>query len=303
MNIILDLNTKDTLSNIFEQNIKFLDTKCNNMMDGEFTKIIYSDECVSLNGLYLICALHTANNGKYGFNSNILKMGEDLDKNRYIQPQYTILQRPKSSNNLTLPTNNLTLPTNNLTLPTNNLTLPNESDKCVTPLPICSFSINTDFYVQQSGNEFKDNVNTVPYRMTNPQRCNNLRPSNILPSNDDLIEPNIDENRKWINSYDKFKNILSFQPNYALNIPIIQQFVQFEKKLLEYYKQYTFCKKKMVYLLQNQLLSGSTKVYRDLNENTINNSSTTNVYYIIKISGVWESVDTIGITYKFLEMY
>ena len=241
MNITLKLNTLDQISNIFDRGIKFLETKCNNIMDGVFTKIIYSDEFVSLNGLYLVCPLHTSITGRYG--STSWKNGEDTDKmgRNTNEPRYTILQRPKSIGNLEAV----------------------EVDKC----------------------------------------ANNWRPSS---QPNDFTSSNTDEfisSRAWINSPDKYKNILSFQPNHSLNIPVIHQFVQFEKQLLDYYKQYTFSQKKTIYLLQNQLLSGSTKVYRDLNENTINNSSTTNVHYIIKISGVWESTDTIGITYKFLEMY
>lgn len=253
MNIALNLNTLDHILSIFDHGIKFLDTKCNNIMEGVFTKIIYSDEFVSLNGLYLVCSLHISTNGRYS--SNFWKNGEDLDKmgrntsnnnNNNNEPRYTILQRPKSIGNLAI-----------------------------------------------------GNLETVEV----DKYANNWRPSS---QNNDLIGSNTDEfisSRSWINSLDKYKNILSFQPNHSLNIPVIHQFVQFEKQLLDYYKQYTFSKKKTVYLLQNQLLSGSTKVYRDLNENTLNNNSTTNVHYIIKISGVWESADTIGITYKFLEMY
>lgn len=51
MNIILQFNNFD------DNAIYFQDTKRNIIMDGDFTKIIYSDDCVSLNGIYVNCPL------------------------------------------------------------------------------------------------------------------------------------------------------------------------------------------------------------------------------------------------------
>lgn len=53
MNLICDVN-------MFQSNsLNFLDTKKNMVIDGVFTKIIYSDTTVSLNGLYLHCPLES----------------------------------------------------------------------------------------------------------------------------------------------------------------------------------------------------------------------------------------------------
>ena len=220
MNIIL--NIQDI--NDIEQTVKFLDTKRNNIMNGEFTKLIFSDEYITLNGLYLNCPL-------------------------FVQSQY-----PSS----------------------------------------------------------------------------NMRYSVSLPSytTHDISH----QERPYINgqqgqSFQSYKNIINFQPNNSSNIQTINQFALFEKRLLDYYKLYNNCNKKSIYLLQNQLFSGSTKFYRDLTENTLqllankpvhisilqrnsvlpekpkDFSNISKIYYVVKISGVWESTDTIGITYKFLEMY
>ena len=187
MNIAL--NFKDIQS--IDHNIKFLDTKRNNIMDGEFTKILYSDKCVTLNGVYIICPLHlypqNASSGGGGSASNSI-----------------VASRQRSINN----------------------------------------------------------ANLYPY-----------------------------------------KNIITFQPNHPINTQIIHQFAQFEKQLIALYKKYTFSKKIPVYSLHNQLSSGNTKYYREIQINTIANPSTTNVWHIIKISGIWETSQNIGITYKFLEMY
>ncbi len=130
-------------------------------------------------------------------------------------------------------------------------------------------------------------------------------------------------------SLDKYsnRNIIKFQPFHSTNAKIIQYFVVFENVLLDYYKQYKSIAKKSVYLLQNQLYNGSTKIYRNYitsvapNERFSGDSRTMvspnkmddspgllarqnpkNKGYAIKISGVWESADSVGITYKILEI-
>jgi hypothetical protein len=60
-------------------------------------------------------------------------------------------------------------------------------------------------------------------------------------------------------------------------------------------------------------MMGYTKVYQDFisediekmsySDNTDSITASTKPFYSIKISGIWETVDEIGITYKFIEMY
>lgn len=129
-------------------------------------------------------------------------------------------------------------------------------------------------------------------------------------------------------SNSSYKNNFAFHPNMPNNSQTIQQLVQLEKQLITFYKQYNACNKKHVFSLQNQLHSGIIKIYQDIvksnssekqgiNYGKIHTDSTkignfcndvftlneTQSFYVIKISGIWETSDTIGITYKFLEMY
>ena len=46
MNVVLDLN------DLHEQYICFLETKKNIVIDGYFTKILYSNDIVTMNGIY-----------------------------------------------------------------------------------------------------------------------------------------------------------------------------------------------------------------------------------------------------------
>ena len=242
MNSILD-NSVQPEPHIFEHYIKLLDTKCNNMMKGEFTKVMYSDDFVTLNGIYLFCPL-------------------------FLLPTF----QEYSIRRLT------------------------------TETATYSFNPNKPPIILSSKNH------SLIFEKYNGAKSGNDISSENAQVVTTVIEPKVDSVSLYneVDMYrrtERIKNIISFQPNHPLNIPVIHQFSLFEKHLLDYYKQYTFCTKKPVYLLQTQLLSGSAKFYRDLNENTLNRHSPNEVHYVIKISGIWEADTTIGITYKFLEMY
>lgn len=66
MNIIYDI------SQIHIQNIFFLDSKKNIIIDGKFTKIIYSDELLTTNGVYISTVFNSTNVDKL-MNKYILK--------------------------------------------------------------------------------------------------------------------------------------------------------------------------------------------------------------------------------------
>jgi hypothetical protein len=51
--IIIEMNLLLYINNINLSQIYFLDKKTNIIMDGVFTKIIYSNNCMSMNGLYI----------------------------------------------------------------------------------------------------------------------------------------------------------------------------------------------------------------------------------------------------------
>ena len=100
------------------------------------------------------------------------------------------------------------------------------------------------------------------------------------------------------------KNTIWFQPYHIQNTNVIQQFSNFEKELLEYYKQQTGSNKNLVYSLHNQLYSGNAKIYTTFNASALVNTSekdsveSIDFKYVIKISGIWESDERIGVTYK-----
>jgi len=79
------------------------------------------------------------------------------------------------------------------------------------------------------------------------------------------------------------------------NIKLKQDLQTVEDQLLKNYMNYNHIKKKCEYVLANQLISNQIRVYR-------NNDKHTHDKYVIKISGIWETRDTIGLTYKILEL-
>jgi hypothetical protein len=95
------------------------------------------------------------------------------------------------------------------------------------------------------------------------------------------------------------KSLLKFNPFHPMNSVIIQEFAKLEYRILEYYKNINKCKAKISNFLSRQTQSGSMKLYKDYN---FNDTTRNNVQYIIKISGVWETYEEIGLTYKLIEV-
>jgi hypothetical protein len=95
------------------------------------------------------------------------------------------------------------------------------------------------------------------------------------------------------------KVILKFNPYQSCNLSVIQEFSKLESRILEYYKNIYKCKSKISMVLSKQIYSGSMKLYKDYNSPDIKKN---NVQYIIKISGVWETYDDMGLTFKLLEV-
>ena len=75
-------------------------------------------------------------------------------------------------------------------------------------------------------------------------------------------------------------------------------------QILEFYKQLFQCKKKIVFMLKEQLQEGNIKLYKEHFYNFIKFPCKHKYYIpnvILKISGIWETDDNIGLTYKFIE--
>jgi hypothetical protein len=96
------------------------------------------------------------------------------------------------------------------------------------------------------------------------------------------------------------KCFMKYNPNSIINAQFIQELSKIENRIIEYYKQINQINKKTNCILNKQLLTGSIKLYKDYNLSKMNKNYP---QYIIKISGIWENNNDIGITYKIIECY
>jgi hypothetical protein len=70
----------------------------------------------------------------------------------------------------------------------------------------------------------------------------------------------------------------------------INKLFEIEKNILENYNEYFNLTKKPVFMINNSFYGGSFKIYEKINKNTNT--------FIYRISGIWETKDEIGLTYK-----
>jgi len=99
------------------------------------------------------------------------------------------------------------------------------------------------------------------------------------------------------------KNIVKFTNDSVKNMVLIQELTKIENRIIEYYKQ-THPNKGCKYssaILSKQLASGNIRLYKDYMINTEEKKSA--LQFILKISGIWESQQDIGITYKIIDVY
>jgi hypothetical protein len=205
------------------------DTKKNIIMDGKFTKIIYSDELITTHGIFLKIPFYPVGKPE--------------------PPPITVLSKCSGQKN--------TMPQQ-----CTSTVRPQAEEKSGELAP----AVGTAGPVDNSHHKNKDNTNDV--------------------------------------SNAKYKQIYKLQSHDILNSKNITDIIRIEIQILEFYKQLFQCKKKIVFMLKEQLQEGNIKLYKEHFYNYINFSykQTPNIpNVILKISGIWETEDNIGLTYKFIE--
>jgi len=97
------------------------------------------------------------------------------------------------------------------------------------------------------------------------------------------------------------KRIVRFSPNSKENNVVIHEFSKLESVLLDHYKNTKTASMKTSYTLSKQLHSGFMKLYKEYNRmNHETKSNAKKLECILKISGIWETYDEIGLTYKLI---
>jgi hypothetical protein len=111
----------------------------------------------------------------------------------------------------------------------------------------------------------------------------------ITPFDDFYVENNLN------------KCVLKINIHNSINSNIITELIKIENNIIQYYKHLFECSKKPFALLKEQILNGNIKLYN--NTTSINNNvNEKRCKIIIKISGIWENEDQVGLTYKFMEI-
>jgi hypothetical protein len=101
-------------------------------------------------------------------------------------------------------------------------------------------------------------------------------------------------------SYNDHKHSVSFYTHNIKNLQYISMLSGIEIAIINSYKELTLSKKRNVLGLTTQLYKGYFKVY---GEKRNGNANLASKKYVVKISGVWETAEEIGLTYKFMEIY
>lgn len=95
------------------------------------------------------------------------------------------------------------------------------------------------------------------------------------------------------------KYIVKFNTRDIDNATIIESFSYLETQILEYYKQFYNCTKTISTILHDQLHHSNIKLH--IVETQQTTSITNPVKLFLKISGIWETEKSVGITYKIME--
>jgi len=90
--------------------------------------------------------------------------------------------------------------------------------------------------------------------------------------------------------------------NNQSNIILTQEFGLLETALLSLYTKYHQCEKQFELSLFKQLSNRHIRVYTEHVGESRRNLDTPKTSLILKISGIWESHDKVGITYKIVEL-
>lgn len=95
-------------------------------------------------------------------------------------------------------------------------------------------------------------------------------------------------------------NELEFDP--IKNKQLINYFIAIEKKILQLYQQFfQLPNKHFVYDIETKLSSGSCKIYPSSHYQKYTGGSSATYY--IKIAGIWETEQKLGLTYKIIEYH
>jgi hypothetical protein len=305
MNIILDVNQFEI------RNIGFLESKKNNIIDGKFTKIIYSDSCLTMNGIFFnfpILLFNVKNN------NNIKKSNSVLDNIYTLKTDNFIFDNNK--NNISFNINN---PQNvNIIKIISEIEIKliehykNETGinkKSFFPLFKQLLSGKIKLYKEGILNSFyhkglsESNINKDHYDTYS--KCYNPSQKLSGESTNDIITQDIKIPYISIPSvplYNQEEYILNNIVNSATHSVFARNLKNIHPpgfSQIEEFKIYSPINRFKNNFSENEVNAQSYNITENIVPINIKKSP----MIILKISGIWETTNEIGITYKFLDMY
>jgi len=105
------------------------------------------------------------------------------------------------------------------------------------------------------------------------------------------------------------KKFIRFNPYSPKNLTLIQDIAKIEARVLEYFRTYCNINVKIMNSLSKQMYSGNMKIFQEYGHPGYGDEDGPNdecldkdcLHFVIKLSGIWENYQEIGITYKLLQ--
>lgn len=94
------------------------------------------------------------------------------------------------------------------------------------------------------------------------------------------------------------RHTIYFYTHHLVNLQYITILSEMENAIINMYKEINCVKKTSILGLSNQLHKGCFKIYKERKHGVASQKK-----YMLKISGVWENSNEVGITYKFVEIF
>ena len=253
MNIIIDI------SQIEYMNFVFLEKKKNIIVDGYFTKIIYSDPFVTFNNIYINCPIQIQyiSNDSSVKNSVFFNTSHNIGVIKMItklEEQIIESYKKRDFSNSSLFYRNI----DSVHQVENNFHTKTSEQ--------ASSSGDSQLLQTLSSHSSSPEIN----RITEPRRGAVVL-QNVTPNGSTFLQPLINENNTNDSSITSNRH---YKKNNNLS-------------------------------LYNQLKSGKIKLFREYNMEEVDQKiiELNNIHIVLKISGIWETNNDIGIAFKFLEMY
>ena len=240
MNIVIDPKTFN------ETNLFFLDKKKNNIIDGYFSKIIYSSDVFIMNGIFILLpfVIRSSDRG----------------------PRLCEVHRER-----------------NTLLYDDNVAIPEVGTSADVHLPSAEIgSLSGERLSEFRGVKATDTVDDF----INTEIAN-WRPGSY----------NTDNQNQTSSSYEN-KHTIYFYTHHLVNLQYITILSDMENTIINTYKEMNGVKKNSNLGLSAQLHKGYFKIYKERKHGSVAIPKK----YMLKISGVWENITEVGITYKFLEI-